>query len=479
VLKADVLVIGAGVVGTAVAREFSKYDLHVVVADKNEDVGGDASKACSSIAGTGYANPPGSLVCRLSHQSHAALDQLIGELDIPANRCGCVMPAFNEEELAILQKRVETARANGDSDVVLLDREQALALEPIIAPSVKAAIFSPREIVIDTFMMVVALAENAAANGVEFLTSCEVTGIEAPAGQVRLVHTTRGDIQTKYVINCAGLYCDHITAMVEDIDFTVHPRKGQFFILDKNTACKPSHIIMPVPTPHTRGKLVLPTAHGNVLAGPTAEDLTDKTDAATTAEGLAEVEADVRNLVPGIILSDAITEFSGLRPVRTPDGYHLGFSKTVQGFYGVSGVRSDGVTTSLGIAQYVAEEFAASGITLTPCAGFIPTRKGIVRFATCGSEQKRALLAQDPRYGNVICRCETVTEAEIVEAIHRIPGARSLDGIKRRVRAGMGRCQGGFCGPKLVDILARELDLPVEEITKRGGGSQIVLKKNR
>lgn len=478
-LKTDILIIGAGVVGTAIAREFSKYELHITVADKNEDVGGDASKACSSIAGTGYANPPGSLVCKLAHQSHAALDRLISELDIPANRCGCIMPAFNDEELTVLQKRLETAHINGDTDVAILNREQALDLEPVLAPGVKAAIFSPREIVIDTFIMVSALAENAAVNGAEFLTSCEVTGIETSGGQIQLVHTTCGDIQAKYIINCAGLYCDRISAMVEDINFTVHPRKGQFFILDKNTSCKPRHIIMPVPSPHTRGKLVLPTAHGNTLVGPTAEDLTDKTNTATTAAGLSDIETDIRRLVPGIVLGDAITEFSGLRPVRTPDGYHLGFSKTVQGFYEISGVRSDGVTTSLGIARHVVQEFASSGVTLIPRSDFISARKGITRFAHCSSEQKRALLSQDPRYGNVICRCETVTEAEIIEAIHRTPGAHSLDGIKRRVRAGMGRCQGGFCGPRLVEILARELELPVEEVTKRGGDSQIVLKKNR
>lgn len=475
----DILIVGAGVVGTAIAREFSKYDLRVMVADKNEDVGGDATKSCSSIAGTGYANPPGSLVCRLSHRSHAVIDKLIDELDIPANRCGCVMPAFNDEELAVLEKRLAAARANGDDDVVLLDREQTLTMEPILAPGVLGAIFSPREIAIDTFMMVVAMAENAAANGVEFLTSCEVTGIEAPGGQVELVHTTRGDIRAKYVINCAGLYCDRIAAMVEEIDFTVHPRKGQFFILDKNTACKPAHIIMPVPTPHTRGKLALPTAHGNVLVGPTAEDLTDKTDVATTAQGLADVEADIRGLVPGIVLTDAITQFSGLRPVRTPEGYHLGFSPAAKGFYGISGVRSDGVTTSLGIAEYVVEEFIAAGVSLTPRPDFIATRRGITRFAACSPEEKQALLKRDPRYGNVICRCETVTEAEILEAIHRVPGAHSLDSVKRRVRAGMGRCQGGFCGPKLIEILARELDVPAEEITKRGGASHLVMEKNR
>lgn len=477
--ETDILIIGAGVVGTAIAREFSKYSLRVMVVDKNEDVGGDATKACSSIAGTGYANPPGSLVSRLAHQSHATIDRLIEELEIPANRCGCVMPAFNDEELAVLDKRLAAAKANGDDDVVLLDQEQALALEPIIAPSVLGAIFSPREIVIDTFLMVVAMAENAAANGVKFLTSCEVTGMELLNGQIEAVHTTQGDIKARYVINCAGLYSDRIAAMVEKIDFTVHPRKGQFFVLDKNTVCKPGHIIMPVPTPHTRGKLVLPTAHGNTLVGPTAEDLTDKTDVSTTAEGLADIETDIRKLVPGIVLTDAITEFSGLRPVRTPEGYSLGFSSTVKGFYSISGVRSDGVTTSLGIAEHVVKEFIAAGVPLSSRPDFIATRKSIPRFASCDSEEKKALLACDPRYGNVICRCETVTEAEIVEAIHRVPGAHSLDGVKRRVRAGMGRCQGGFCSPKVMEILARELNVPLEEITKRGGASRVVVHKNR
>lgn len=477
--KTDILIIGAGVVGTAIAREFSKYDLRVLVVDKNEDIGGDASKACSSIAGTGYANPTGSLVCRLSHQSHAVLDQLINTLDIPANRCGCIMPAFNDEEMAVLQKRLAVAHANGDKDVVFLTPEQALEMEPILAPGVQGAIYSPREIAIDTFMMVVALAENAVANGVEFLTSCEVTGIDTADGRIQVVHTTLGDIQTKYIVNCAGLYCDRIAAMVEDIDFAVHPRKGQFFILDKNTPCRPTHIIMPVPTPHTRGKLVLPTAHGNTLVGPTAEDLTDKTDASTTSQGLAEVETDIRRLIPGIVLSDAITEFSGLRPVRTPDGYFLGFSKNIQGIYNVTGVRSDGVTTSLGIAQYVVDEFAAAGVSLAPRTNFISTRNGITRFATCTVEEKEALLKKNPQYGNIICRCETVTEAEIVEAIHRVPGAHSLDAVKRRVRAGMGRCQGGFCTPKLMEILAREMKMPVEEITKRGGASHLLMEKNR
>lgn len=478
-IETDVLIIGAGAVGTAIAREFSKYDIKTLVVDKNEDIGGDATRACSSIVGSGYEITPDTFFSALNHESHQAISVLAEELDIPVNRCGCVMPAFDDEQVAVIHQRYENSRKNGDLNVRLLTREEALELEPIINPSLVAAIYSPYEIVVDTFLLVVAQAENAIDNGVKFITSCKVVGIDTVNGAIDTVHTTQGEIKTKFVINCAALHCDEISSMVEKIDFTVHPRKGQFFILDKNTSCKPKHIIMPVPTPHTRGKLVLPTPHGNTLVGPTAENLVDKNDTSTTAEGLADVEADIRQLIPGIVLTDAITQFSGLRPTRIPEGYHLGFSKTVKGFYGISGVRSDGITTSVGIAKHVIREFKAAGVPLKPRENFISRRKGITRFVDCNSEEKRELLKQNPKYGNVICRCETVTEAEIVEAIHRNPRARSMDAIKRRVRAGLGRCQGGFCGPKIIEILSRELKIDPQEVTKRGNNSNMVYENNK
>lgn len=475
----DILIIGAGAVGTAIARAFSQYNIRTMVVDKNDDVGGDATKACSAIAGTGYGNAPGSLVARLSHDSYRSIDRLIDELDIHANRCGQIMPAFREDEVAVLHQRVENARKNGDEDVVILTKEEALKREPILNPAVLAAIYSPREVVIDTFDLVYAQAENAAANGVTFLTSCEVKGICTENGRVTGAETTLGPISARYIINAAGLYCDEITRMVEEIDFTVHPRKGQFFILDKDTACKPKHIIMPVPTPHTRGKLVLPTAHGNVLAGPTAEDGTNKEDVSTTAEGLQDIERDLRELVPGIVLTDAITQFAGLRPARTPEGYFIGFSKKTEGFFAISGVRSDGVTTSVGIAHYVVSLFAEHGVVLERKTHFINTRKAIQRFAAHDTAQQHEMVQRKPLYGNIVCRCEAISEAEIIEAIRRVPGATSLDSIKRRLRAGMGRCQGGFCSPRIVDILARELNVSPTEVTKKGGNSRIAMTKNR
>lgn len=475
----DILIIGAGAVGIAIAREFAKSNVHVMVADKNGDVCGDATRACSSIVGTGYANAPGSLECKLAHSSRPLFDKLLRDLEIESNPCGCIMPAFTENQLLQLKKRLNCAWKNGDYDVEYISRDMALKMEPTLNPDIKGAIFSPREMVIDTFMLVVAQAENAAQNGVEFLLNCEIIDIEIKNKKINTIKSTKGDIKAKYVINAAGLHSDNLAKMAENIDFTVHPRKGQFYILDRNTSCQVSHIIMPVPTPLTRGNLLLPTPHGNMLVGPTAEDLTDKDDTRVTTEGLKEIEQAVRKLVPGVVLTDAITEFAGLRPVRTPEGYHIGFSDTIEGFFSISGVRSDGIGTSLGIAKYVLRLFKEKGIIFDLKKDFVHTRKKIVKFSQCTDAEKDALIKSDPLYGNIICRCETISEAEIVEAIHRPVGARTVDGVKRRVRAGMGRCQGGFCGSRIIDILSRELKINATSIVKDGTFSNIILSKSR
>lgn len=478
VIHTDVLIIGCGAVGVALAREFAHYDIKVLVVDKNADVGGDATPACSSIAGAGYANEPGGLIYRLSHSSRIMYDTLLRELDIAYNPCGCIMPAFDDDQVQALKERLAIARKNGDYDVELLDGEEALEMEPELSPRVKKAIFSPREMLVDIFNLVFAQAENAAENGVEFLLNCRVIGMDVANGKLETVHTTKGDIRATWVINAAGLFSDEIERMAEGtIDFRVYPRKGQFFILDPNTNCKVSHILMPVPTPLTRGKLMLPTAHGNMLVGPTAENQNDKWDTKVTAEGLEDIERDIRIMVPNVNLHDAITQFSGLRPVREPDGYFIGFSKKTEGYFGISGVRSDGVGTSLGIAKYVAQLFEKRGIKWPRKSHYVRTRKAIPCFSAADDREKKRLIAQNPLYGKVICRCETVTEAEILEAIHRPVGACSVDGVKRRLRAGMGRCQGGFCAPKVMDILARELDIKEEDIWKGNAGSNMILPR--
>ena len=474
--QADIVIVGTGVVGCAIARELSRYDVKVLVVDKRDDVGGDASKSNSSIAITGFDCPPGSLEAALCHETRAQFDRVTQELDVPFRVCGALMPAITPEQMERLPAIYEEAMANGVTDVVYLTPQEILAKEPEINPAVLGGLYIPREAVIDPFLYVVALAENAAENGVEFLLRAEVTGITTENGTITAVETTAGTIRTKYVINAAGLFGDEVAQMAgEGEGYTVKPRKGQFFILDRNTPCKTEAVIYPIPTPTSRGKLLLQTVHGNMLLGPTAEDGEDKFDHSTTAEELSGIERDCKALVPGIRVADTITQYSGLRPNRTPAGFHIAFGTKTVGYFEVGGVRSTGVSCSLGIARYVADEFRKAGVELKEKDSFTPTRRGIPRFSEADNQQRAQLIAADPLYGRVICRCETVTEGEIVEAIRRKPGATTVDGVKRRLRAGMGRCQGGFCGPKVMEILSRELGIPMEQVEKNLPGSYLTV----
>ncbi len=424
----DVVIIGAGAVGSAIARELSRYELKVVVVDKNEDVGGDASKSNSGIVHTGYDATPGTLESRLVVAANPMFDKLAKELDIPFKRCGAILTAVTQEEYELLPELFRKSHKNGVYDVEMLTAEQARNLEPNISPEVKGGIYIPRESIVDPFALVVAYAENAAMNGVQFKLSTKVIDIQVEDGKVTKVVTDKGEIPTRFVINAAGLYTDDIAKMVGQCDFTVHP---------------------------------------------------DKEDYAVTSEGLEEIIESVRRLLPAASPKDTITQYSGLRPVKTPEGYKIEASKEVKGYVGVTGVRSTGVTASVSIAAYVADILADEGLDLKPKTNFEPYRTGFTKFNELSWKEKDELIKRNPLYGHVICRCETVTEGQIVEAIHRPIQAKSLDAIKRRLWAGTGRCQGGFCSPRIVEILARELNVPAETITKHRKGSEILTGPNR
>ena len=477
--QTDVLIIGAGAVGCAIARELSKRQLDVLVVDKKEDVGGDASKSNSAIIHSGYDATPGSLESELVVAANPMYDRLTQELDVPFSRIGAILPAVTQEQFEQLPALKEKAFHNRVYDVEYRTAEELLEMEPNLNPEVKGGLYIPRESIIDPFLWVVALAENAQQNGVSFLLNTQVTGIQTENGQIVGAQTTAGDIQAKYIVNAAGLWCDEVAAMVGKADYTVNPRKGQFYILDKNTSCKVNHIVLPIPTKQTKGKLMCPTIHGNMLVGPTAEDLTDKEDKSVTAEGLASIVRDVRTLVPNVNFRDAITEYCGLRPNRTPQGLHVDVYEDLHGYINLSGVRSTGLTASAALGVYVAQVLREQGLDAPYKANFDPIRKGIPCFHTMSREEQDRAVQENPLYGRVICRCETVTEGEIVAAIHRPIPARSMDAIKRRLRAGTGRCQGGFCGPRLVDILSRELGIPPEEVTKHQKGSYMVVGRTR
>lgn len=478
-IKTDVVIIGAGAVGCAIARELSKYEVRVLVVDKNEDIGGDASKSNSAIIHTGYDATPDTLESQLVVAANPMYDEIVKDLDVPFKRIGAILPAITQEQFEKLPEIKAKAFKNRVYDVEFKTGEELLAMEPNLNPEVKGGLYIPRESIIDPFILVQALAENANANGVEFLLGAKVTDIKIDNGKIQSVVTTAGEIQTQYVINSAGLYCDEIAAMVGKADYKVVARKGQFFILDKNTSCKVERIVLPIPTKITKGKLMCPTIHGNMLVGPTAEDQQSKVDKSTTAEGLQSIATDVRNLVPNVNLRDTITQYSGLRPNRNPEGLRVDTYEDLEGYINLSGVRSTGLTLSVAMGKYVAQKLLEIGAKLTLKSNFITRRKGIVKFSEQTREAQDELVKENPLYGNVICRCETITEAEIMQAIHRPLGARSVDAVKRRVRAGMGRCQGGFCGPKAIEILARELQVSPTEINKHNQGSYMVTGKTR
>lgn len=472
--KTNILIIGAGAVGCAIARELSKYRCKVLVADKNPDVGGDASKSNSAIIHTGYDAQPGTLESKLVVAANPMYAALARDLDVPFETVGALLPAVTDEQLEKLPALKKKALDNGVYDVEYLCAKELLRMEPNLNPEVKAGLYIPRESIIDPFLYVVALAENACSNGAEFLLNTQVTGIRTENGRVTAAETTQGDIQADYIINCAGLHCDDIAAMVGKNDYFVNPRRGQFYIIDRNTACKVNHIVLPVPTKLTKGKLICPTVHGNLLVGPTAEDLTDKDDASTTREGLEAIAQEIRQLVPCVVLRDTITQYSGLRPNRNPEGVHIDSYDDVLNYVNISGVRSTGLTASVAIGKYVAQRLTEMGLSLEFNADFNPVRKGIVKFSGQTRERQDELVLENPLYGKIICRCETVSEGEIVEAIHRPIPATTIDAVKRRLRAGMGRCQGGFCGPRILEIIAREMRIPVEEVTKSANGSNLV-----
>ena len=470
----DVLIIGAGAIGTAVARELSKFEQTVLVVDRLNDVGGDASKSNSAIVHTGFDAPPGSLESQMVVHSNPMFSGLCSALDIPFKQSGAILVAASDQEDAELQDILKKARENHVFDVEPLSAKEVLDLEPAVTPEVKRGLLVPRESIVDPFLLVVAQAENAAANGMQFLTDCEVVGLTRRRDGFT-VESTRGVIRSKYVVNAAGLYTDRVSGFLGIDDFKVHARRGQFHVIDRATPLGISHIILPVPTKITKGKLLAPTVHGNWLIGPTAEELEDKSAHQTTKAGLEEVVASVKRLIPSLDSGSVITQYAGLRPVREPGGYHFRRFDDIPGYLELSGIRSTGLSASLAVAVVAKSMLIEMGMPSDRKPTTTAKREGIPCFRDADTLAREQLIRSDPRYDHVICRCETVTEAEVVQSIHRTPGARDIDGVKRRVRAGLGRCQAGFCGMRIPQIIARELGVSLEEVTKKGKGSEILV----
>ena len=471
----DVVIIGAGVSGCAIARELSRKKGNFLVLDREEDVCCGTTKANSAIIHAGYDAKHGTLMARLNVQGSRMMPDLVKELDVDYKPIGSLVVMVNEADRPNLQALYENGLANGVDSIRIVEREELKQLEPNISDEAVAALYAPTGAIICPFGLTYALAENAAKNGVNFRFDTEVQNIQKIDGGWRLL-TSTGPIETKVVVNAAGVHADELHNQVSDEKMTIQPRRGDYFLLDKSVGNYVNHTIFQLPGKLGKGVLVTPTVHGNVIVGPTAIDIDDKDCTGTTQAGLDQVRAKCCTAVKDLPLRQTITSFAGLRAHEPRHEFFIG--EAAPGFVDCAAIESPGLSSAPAIGVMVAE-IVETILPLEANSAFDGTRKRIPNPNTLSFEDRCALIRENPAYGQVICRCETVTEGEIVEAIHRTPGARSIDGVKRRTRAGMGRCQGGFCSPKVMEILSRELHIPLEDVTKSGGGSRLIVGTNK
>lgn len=462
----DVIIIGAGVSGCAVARELSRYELDICVLEKESDVCEGTSKANSGIVHGGFDAKPGTLKAKLNVLGNQMMDEMAEKLDFPFRRNGAMVVCQSKEEMAVLEELMERGKKNGVEGMEMLSRSQALLLEPNLADTVYAAIHIPSSGIVCPFEMNLAYAENAVQNGVQFHLETEVKQIEKMENGFRVL-TDKGMFETRFLINAAGVYADIFHNMVSREKIHITPRRGEYCLLDKNAGNLVERTIFQIPTPKGKGVLVTPTVHGNLLIGPTAADITDKEGTETTSDGLEEVMKKCTKSVKNIPKRQIITSFAGLRAHEDDGDFIIQEVKDAKGFIDVAGIESPGLSSVPAIGVYVRD--IMTGLTeLCEKKEFYEHRKRITRISELSREEQNGLIQENPAYGQIVCRCEGVTMGEILDAIHRPLGATTLDGIKRRTRAGMGRCQAGFCTPKNMELLAEELHLELKDIRKTG-----------
>lgn len=469
----DILIIGAGVSGCSIARELSRYDASVCVVERCEDVCSGTSKANSGIAHAGFDAPAGSLMAKLNVRGSRMMEALSQELDFPYKRNGSLVLCMTEEDLPGLQALLERGLANGVEGLEILNRKQVLEKEPNVSPDVVAALWAPTGAIICPFGMNIAMAENAAMNGVEFKFDTTVVSL-SPIMDHWLVTSDKGSFEAKCVVNAAGVFADRLHNMVSQTPIHITPRRGDYLLLDKTAGGHVTSTIFQLPTKFGKGVLVTPTVHANLLVGPTAIDIDDPDGINTTREGLDQIIAKSHLTVKDLPLRQVITSFAGLRAHEDGHEFIIGEAEDAPGFFDCAGIESPGLTAAPAIGVMVAG-LLREKLALEEKANFVPTRKGILNPWTLSREERQALIKEQPDYGQIVCRCESVTAGEIIDAIRRPLGARSLDGVKRRVRAGMGRCQAGFCAPKVMELIARETGLPFSQVTKCGGASALVV----
>ncbi len=466
----DVIIIGGGVVGGFVARELSRYKLNICIVEKNSDVAMGATRANSAIVHAGFDAKEGSLKALLNVCGSEMMEDVARELGVKYRRCGSLVVGFGEDDEKTLRALKERGEKNGVRELSLIGRDELLRIEPNIGDGVTAALLAPTGAIICPYELCMAAIGNAMDNGVSLKLGFAVNKIDKTAAGY-IVASDKEAIEARFVINCAGLYSDAIARLVGDDSFTIAPRRGEYMLLDKECGTHVTHTVFRCPSAMGKGILVTPTVDGNLLLGPTAENIDDKEDTATTQAGFDSIRRQASEQVKGLAFAKVITSFAGLRSTGSTGDFIINSPRP--GFVNVAGIESPGLTSAPAIGEYVAELLAKLGVTLEKKDDFVATRRPAHYFRELSIDEKNEIIKEHPEYAHVICRCETVTEGEIREAIRTNPRPTDVDGVKRRTRATMGRCQGGFCTPYIIDVLAEELGCRYDEVTKFGGASYI------
>lgn len=470
----DVVIIGAGVIGAMTARLLSKYQLKLCVVEKTNDVANGATKANSAIVHAGYDAVPGSLKAKLNVKGSNMMEQITEELGVKYKRNGSLVIGFNDEDLKEIKKLFDRGIKNKVKDIAILNRGLIEKLEPNISSKALYALYAPTGAIICPYELTIAAMGNAMDNGADFIRNFEVTSISKKNNSYEI---TNGEekIETRYIINAAGLYADEIAKMVGDNSFEIHPRRGEYILYDKECGDLISHTIFRTPSKMGKGILLTPTVDGNILAGPTSVDIHDKEDKSVTEEGFSKILQDAKENCKKLPLNKNITSFCGLRAVGNTGDFII--NSYNRSFINVAGIESPGLSASPAIAEMVRDLLFYGGLELKEKGYFNPYRKPMNYFREASIEEKNKIIKKDKNYGKIICRCEKVTLGEILEALRTNPKAMDMDGIKRRTRSQMGRCQGGFCSPYIVEIIAKELNIPFEAVTKSGGNSILNIEK--
>lgn len=479
----DVAIIGAGIAGCSLAYELGKYQIKAVLIEKENDVSVGTTKANSAIIHGGYDPLPGSKMAKYNVEGNAYIKELCGKLNIPYKQIGALIMAFSEADENTLEELKNRGIQNGVKGMEIWDKERLHREEPHVSQEARAALYSPNVGIVSPWELALALAEVAVENGVEVKLNTEVKNIKKMDTGYS-IETNQGIIEAACVCNAAGVFADQVNEMVNNASFKIEPNKGEYYLLDKSQGNLVHHVIFQCPNENGKGVLVAPTVHGNLIVGPDSQP-TSREDVSTTAEGLNYVRTTALKSIPNINFRESIRNFAGVRARTKEDDFFVYEDPQNRLFYNIAGMASPGLSSAPAIALDVVEMMKTSGLSLTKKETCIDTRN-VVRFREMKNEERKALIKEHPEYGKIICRCETVTEGEIIDAVHRPIPAVSIDAVKRRCNAGMGRCQGGFCGPRVQEIIARELNKDLKDVpldregmilitgeTKAAGGEEV------